>query len=90
MKKVPLHCSVLAAIAMATGAVAQTPLPPPMPAGPNPNSQYRLGPDSMPREGVPKGEIRGPFTLPSKVYPARSTLTGFTSRLNTIPPFPPA
>jgi enterochelin esterase family protein len=41
----------------------------PMPPGPNPNSQYRLGPDSLPQEGVPKGEIRGPFTLPSKVYP---------------------
>src|SRR5579872_3926561 len=40
----------------------------PMPPGPNPNSQYRLGPDSMPQEGVPKGEIRGPFTLPSKIY----------------------
>ena len=35
---------------------------------PNPNSQYRLGPDSMPQDGVPKGEIRGPFTLPSRVY----------------------
>jgi len=42
---------------------------PPMPPGPNPNSQYRLGPDSMPQEGVPKGEIRGPFTLPSNAYP---------------------
>jgi enterochelin esterase-like enzyme len=40
-----------------------------MPPGPNSNSQYRLGPDSLPQEGVPKGEIRGPFTLPSKVYP---------------------
>jgi hypothetical protein len=39
------------------------------PAVPGPNSQYRLGPDSMPQDGVPKGEIRGPFTLPSKVYP---------------------
>jgi enterochelin esterase-like enzyme len=36
---------------------------------PNPNSQYRLGPDSMPQEGVPKGEIKGPFTLPCMVYP---------------------
>jgi hypothetical protein len=45
--------------------VAQQQLPP----GPNPNSQYRLGPDSLPQEGVPKGEIRGPFTLPSNVYP---------------------
>jgi len=35
----------------------------------NPDSQYRLGPDSMPQQGVPKGEIQGPFTLPSKVYP---------------------
>jgi hypothetical protein len=30
----------------------------PMPPGPNPDSQYRLGPDSLPQEGVPKGEIR--------------------------------
>ncbi|WP_165068948.1 alpha/beta hydrolase [Paludisphaera rhizosphaerae] len=36
---------------------------------PNPDSQYRLGPDSLPQEGVPKGEIKGPFTLPSQVYP---------------------
>lgn len=35
----------------------------------NPDSQYRLGPDSMPQEGVPKGEIKGPFTLPSQAYP---------------------
>ncbi len=39
------------------------------PRGPNPDSQYRLGPDSLPQEGVPKGEIRGPFTLSSRVYP---------------------
>ena len=36
---------------------------------PNPDSQYRLGPDSQPQEGVPKGEIRGPFTIPSEAYP---------------------
>src|SRR5882762_6153652 len=36
---------------------------------PNPNSQYRLGPDSMPQEGVPKGEIRGPYHIQSNVYP---------------------
>ncbi len=28
-----------------------------------------LGPDSLPRDGVPKGEVRGPFKLPSKAYP---------------------
>ena len=36
---------------------------------PNPDSQYRLGPDSLSQDGVPKGEIRGPYTLPSNVYP---------------------
>jgi len=41
----------------------------PLPPGPNPNSQYRLGPDSMPQDGVPKGEIRGPFHLPSQIFP---------------------
>src|SRR5215471_15648267 len=53
-----------------TATPQATPAPtPPMPPGPNPNSQYRLGPDSLPQEGVPKGEIRGPFTLPSNAYP---------------------
>ena len=28
-----------------------------------------LGPDSLAREGVPKGELRGPFVLPSQAYP---------------------
>jgi enterochelin esterase family protein len=35
----------------------------------NPDSHYQLGPDSLAQEGVPKGEIRGPFALPSKAYP---------------------
>src|ERR1035437_2070432 len=41
----------------------------PIPPGPNPNSQCRLGPDSMPQVGVPKGEIRGPYSLLCMVYP---------------------
>jgi enterochelin esterase-like enzyme len=68
------HAIVLTLIALAVMAVAQTPkqqksAPPPQPPGPNANSQYRLGPDSLPQEGVPKGEIRGPFTLPCNIYP---------------------
>lgn len=51
-------------LAMA-GALGQEPEQP----KPHPDSQYRLGPDSLPQEGVPKGEIRGPLTLPSEVYP---------------------
>src|SRR5215470_13570897 len=42
---------------------------PPQPEGPNPDTFYHLGPDSLPQEGVPKGVIRGPFTLPSQAYP---------------------
>lgn len=39
------------------------------PAGPSEfDAFYSLGPDSLPRDGVPKGEVRGPFKLPSKVY----------------------
>lgn len=55
-----------AMVSVAASLVSQLPQQPP---GPSPNSQYRLGPDSMPQEGVPKGEIRGPFVMPSKVYP---------------------
>ena len=40
-----------------------------VPPAPNTDMHYQLGPDSLPREGVPKGEIRGPFTLPSEAYP---------------------
>ncbi len=38
-------------------------------AKPNPDAHYHLGPDSLPQEGVPRGEIRGPFVLPSQAYP---------------------
>ncbi len=57
---------VLVSVSLLTEAPssAQEPAPRPM----NPDSQYRLGPESLPQEGVPKGEIRGPFVLPSQVY----------------------
>ena len=35
----------------------------------DPDTFYTLGPDSLPQDGVPRGEIRGPFTLPSSAYP---------------------
>ncbi|TWT87686.1 Carbohydrate acetyl esterase/feruloyl esterase precursor [Pseudobythopirellula maris] len=34
-----------------------------------PDDFYRLGPDSLPQEGVPKGKIHGPHVLPSEAYP---------------------
>jgi enterochelin esterase family protein len=33
------------------------------------DAYYKLGPDSLPQEGVPRGKLEGPFTLPCKVYP---------------------
>ncbi len=36
---------------------------------PDPSLYYHLAPDAMPQAGVPQGEIRGPFTLPSQAYP---------------------
>ena len=51
------------AAAITSTVFAQTPV------GPNPDEHYHLGPDSHPQEGVPKGDIKGPFTLPSQAYP---------------------
>ncbi|HZZ29047.1 MAG TPA: alpha/beta hydrolase-fold protein [Pirellulales bacterium] len=33
---------------------------------------YKLGPDSSPQEGVPKGKLVGPLKLPSEVFPGTS------------------
>src|SRR5262245_51760462 len=30
---------------------------------------YKLGPDSLPQDGVPQGKLIGPATLPSEVFP---------------------
>jgi enterochelin esterase-like enzyme len=49
--------------------LSQAPAVPPGQPEANPDSQYQLGPDSFPREGVPKGEVRGPFVIPSDAYP---------------------
>ena len=51
---------------------AQAPAAPPaspQQPGQEMNAFYQLGPASLSREGVPKGEIRGPFVLPSQAYP---------------------
>ncbi|MBS1834224.1 MAG: esterase family protein [Acidobacteria bacterium] len=52
---------VFAAAFLCVAAFAQQLAPPP-------DSLYKLGPDSLAQEGVPKGEIKGPYTLPSKAY----------------------
>lgn len=64
-KTTTLYAVGLALTAGTTFAIARQTAP-----KANPDSQYRLGPDSLPQEGVPKGEIRGPFTLENcKSYP---------------------
>ena len=63
--------SLMLALA-AIGAIAQTAAPAPRPAmaeRPNTDIYYHLAPDALPQDGVPQGEIRGPFTLPSQAYP---------------------
>ncbi len=62
MRRAAVKFIGLAVLGMAAAVPAQAPVS-------SPDSQYRLGPDSMAQEGVPKGEIRGPFILPSKAYP---------------------
>ena len=59
--------TALLLLACAASAWAQPPA-----SGPNPDGHYQLGPDSLPQDGVPKGEIRGPFKLPSQVFPGTS------------------
>jgi enterochelin esterase-like enzyme len=52
-------------------AFAQTPAAPPAPAAAaeNPGMYYDFSPDSLVKAGVPQGELKGPFVLPSKAYP---------------------
>ena len=61
-----------AMVMMAAAMRAQQPQAPPpaqQPQGPDMNAYYMFGPDSQSHEGVPKGEVRGPSTLPSQAYP---------------------
>jgi enterochelin esterase family protein len=53
---------VLLSTLVVTHAVAQN----------NLDAFYKLGPDSLPQEGVPKGKLNGPFALPSEVFPGTS------------------
>jgi enterochelin esterase-like enzyme len=52
----------LSVVVVAAAAKAQS-------QGPDVNAYYQIGPDSLPHDGVARGELRGPFTLPSHAYP---------------------
>ncbi len=59
----------LLVLAGVVGSAAQPLLQAPDAEAPNPDSAYSLGPDSLARDGVAKGTVRGPSTLPSEAYP---------------------
>jgi len=67
--KTILPALILGAAAITVAQQPQQQPPPAVPAPPNTDAHYQLGPDSLPRDGVPKGEVRGPYTLPSQAYP---------------------
>lgn len=54
---------------LSIAALAQTPPRAPQVEAPNTDIYYDLSPDALPRDGVPKGEIKGPFVIPSQAYP---------------------
>lgn len=61
--------SILAVTMLASLALAQGPPRVPLVETPNTDIYYDLSPDALPRDGVPKGTIRGPFVIPSEAYP---------------------
>lgn len=64
---------VLVTLAIAVGSAAtsfsQQSTPAPAAPAQDVNIYYQLGPDSLPHDGVSKGDMRGPFVLPSQAYP---------------------
>jgi enterochelin esterase-like enzyme len=71
--KSPIALAIVFFVAARMTSIAQTPANASTTAAAsssvNPDVFYQLGPDSLLQDGVPKGEIRGPFTLPSQAYP---------------------
>ena len=62
--------SVLVALVLAGAWGSPAQRAPGGPAGPSEfDVFYTLGPDSLPRDGVPNGQILGPFQLPGKAFP---------------------
>jgi enterochelin esterase family protein len=64
-----MRAVLCAAVPFVLAFAFQGPPAPASPAAPDVNAFYQLGPDSLPHEGVPKGEVRGPFVIPSQAYP---------------------
>ena len=59
MRRIRFGLAGLAVICAVSVGLGQAPQAPP---APNTDAHYQLGPDSFPRDGVPKGEVKGPYT----------------------------
>jgi enterochelin esterase family protein len=87
-----VSCVATASVMMSSSqapAAAPVQSPPSAPAAataPDVNALYQLGPDSLAHDEVPKGELRGPFTLPSQAYPG----TQHTYWVHVPPQYDPA
>jgi enterochelin esterase-like enzyme len=72
---------LIVALLNETGMLGQTPIPQPVQTNtnatprrsggrdPKMDAHYKLGPDSMPQQDVPKGRIDGPKVIQSEVFP---------------------
>ena len=72
-----LNFALFTAVLFTGGASGQAPAPaatnppsqrPAQVPTPNTDIHYKLATDAIPQDGVPMGEIKGPFTLPSEAY----------------------
>src|SRR6266567_370715 len=69
MKSAPSHLVIVILLLAADSVLVVTGVQPPPPPAPDYNAYYQTGPDSLHHDGVPTGEMRGPFVLPSQAYP---------------------
>ena len=66
----PAVCAIIGCPHATTAQTAPPPAATQAAPAPDTNAFYTLGPDSLERDGVPKGVLRGPFVLPdSTSYP---------------------
>jgi enterochelin esterase family protein len=61
---------LVACLAVTAGRAVQAGAQGQLPQAADVNAYYQIGADALPRDGVPKGELRGPFVLPDcQAYP---------------------
>jgi len=69
MNTAPLIAAAALVLVAAAASVHVNSNQPPGQSPPDYNAYYQIGPDSLAHDGVPRGDVRGPFVLPSQAYP---------------------